>query len=675
MTLSVNRDQIANARLLNSSEAAVDAPHNGPPVIIIGGGPAGIRAAQELSRTGHKAILFNAERWQPYNRVKLTPLLSGDVQLGQVQQPVQFPGPGEVSLYSNNSIVDIDRIARTVTTKHGRVWPYSKLIIATGSRAYVPPIPGADIPGVYTFRNFDDVEKLVARSLSSRRCVVVGGGLLGLEAARGMSDRGIDTWVIEHEAYLMARQLDARGGELLGAAVERMGLHVLTGTRVVKFNGDTRLESIEVAGRDDPIACDSAIICTGIKPNMELARDVGLAVGRGIKVGATLQTSDPDIYAIGECAEFDGHIYGLVGPGFDQAVAASRHIAGGKGNYAGSVPATKLKIIGTDVFSMGDVEQVDQRSDVSTVSVEAEDGAVYRRLVLKRGRLIGAIALGDWTELSRLQEAIKSNGLIYPWQVQRFRSTGLVWPKTEPKSVKDWPRAATVCNCTGVTRGQIGDCIALGAQSLDEVKRDTGASTVCGSCRIHIGELLEAPAPREPVKAAKQIAVFSVLAAVAALLTFFLPIVPTATNIELRGFADVLFLDGFTKQVTGFTLLALTALAALLSLRKRIKSLGIWDFAGWRVFHVVVGVAALVVLFAHTGFRLGSNLNMWLMLTFLGLAVAGAVAGLATAFEHRVFEQPKTAARLRAASFWMHLVTFWPLPLLLAVHILTVYFY
>ena len=197
-------------------------------------------------------------------RVKLTPLLSGDVQLGQVQQPIQFPGPGEVALYSDNSIVDIDRAERPSRRSTGGYWPYSKLIIATGSRAYVPPIPGADIPGVYTFRNFDDVEKLVARSFSSRRCVVVGGGLLGLEAARGMSDRGVETWVVEHEAYLMARQLDARGGELLGAAVERMGLHVLYRIRGWRrFQADSRLAKRRTCRATSTIDCDTVIICTG----------------------------------------------------------------------------------------------------------------------------------------------------------------------------------------------------------------------------------------------------------------------------------------------------------------------------------------------------------------------------------------------------------------------------
>lgn len=677
MNLSLRSQAIASARKVDPSRAIAADPHSqgvDAPIVIVGGGPSGIRAAQELARAGCDSILFNAERWKPYNRVKLTPLLSGDVQLGQVTQPLSFPGPGKVTLYSDNSIVDIDRAARTVTTKLGRTWPYSKLVIAMGSRAHIPPIPGVNLPGVYTFRNFDDVEKLVARSFSSRRCVVVGGGLLGLEAARGMKDRGVETWVVEHEAHLMSRQLDARGGELLGTAIERMGVHVLVGSRVAAFEGDSRLERVAIAGGTS-IDCDTVIICTGIRPNMELARDIGLAVGRGIKVGPTLQTSDPDIYAIGECAEFQGHVYGLVGPGFDQAVTAARHIKGGKENYSGSVPATKLKIIGTDVFSMGDVEQVEQRRDVTTLMYENQDGSIYRRLVLKRGRLVGALALGDWVELNRLQEAVKARALLLPWQLRRFQSTGLVWPAGEPRSVKDWPRAATVCNCTGVTRGLIGDSIALGAVTLDDVKRETGASTVCGSCKTHIGELLESPPPREPVRAWVVIAALSLVAVLAASLTALLPIIPTASQIEARGLSDTLFLDSFTKQVTGYTLLTLSVLAAVLSLRKRISWLRLGGFNEWRVFHIAIGVIALIALFAHTGFRLGSNLNMWLMLTFLGLGLAGALAGVATAYEHRVFQSAKTAARLRSASFWMHIVAFWPFPLLLAVHILTVYFY
>lgn len=653
-------------------------PPTEPPVVIIGGGPSGIRVAQELSKSGSNAVLFNAERWQPYNRVKLTPLLSGDVQIGQVTQALNFNGPGNVALYSNTSVVAIDREAKTVTTKQGRVWPYSKLVICTGSRAHIPNIPGRDLAGVYTFRNFDDVEKLVARSMRSRHCVVVGGGLLGLEAARGMKERGVPTTVIEHEAFLMARQLDAKGGEHLADHVRQMGIDVLTGTSVKAFTGVERLQAVELSSGNS-IDCDTVILCTGVRPNMEFARDIGLQVGRAIKVDKNLRTSDPNIYAVGECAEFENQICGLVGPCYDQAIAAAHHIAGSKGRltvYKGSTPATKLKIVGIDVFSIGDVEQLEQRQDCRTITFEDNAKGLYRRIVIRRGQLVGAIAIGDWAEIGPLQEAVKTNKLLMPWQERRFARTGDIWPQREPASARDWPRSQTVCNCTGVNRGQIGDAIALGAQSIEDVKRDTGASTVCGSCGIHIAEILDAPAPREAVKGWRTLAAASLVALIGAIATYFLPVWPTATHIEARNFADTLFLESIPKQWTGYTLLALSSVAAILSLRKRIPLFSkLGGYNGWRIIHLLFGCIALGVLFAHTGFRLGANLNSWLMATFLCLALAGAFAGFTTAFEHTIGNSAKTAASLRKTSFWLHLIAFWPLPLLLTFHILIVYFY
>jgi nitrite reductase (NADH) large subunit len=644
----------------------------GDPVVVVGGGPSGIRVAQELARRGLATIVFNAERWPPYNRVKLTPLLSGEVQLGQVSQPLTFPGHGEVTLYSDHSIVDVDRSRKTVTGRFGRVWAYSKLVLCMGSRAHVPPIPGKDLAGVFTFRNFDDVEKLMARSLRARRAVVIGGGLLGLEAARGMARRGAETWVVEHERHLMARQLDARAGALLVRDIAGLGLAVRSGRSVKRIAGRERVEAIELSD-GERVPCDTVILCTGIRANIELARDIGLAVGRGIKVSASMQTTDPDIYAVGECAEFDGHIYGLVGPGFEQALVAAAHIAGEPATYAGSVPATKLKVVGTDVFSMGDVDQLEQRTDVVSQSFEDKDGKAYRRLVLRRGRVVGAIALGDWPEINRLQEAIRGRVRLWPWQRARFALSGNIWAERTPASVREWPRAATVCNCTGVTRGQIGDAIALGCSSVTDVKRDTGASTVCGTCGPLISELLGAAPARTPAEAFRPIAAASAAAGLLALVTLLLPVWPVARQIRARSIVDLLWLDGVWKQASGYTLLALSIIATLLSLRKRAVRLG--DFATWRVVHTAVGVATLLVLFLHTGFRLGSNLNKWLMLSFLGVALAGGAAGLATALEHRLFASAGEAARTRTLSFWLHLLALWPLPLLLAAHILSVYFY
>ncbi len=217
------------------------------PVIIIGGGPTGIRAAQELARRKVPVTIFNAERWKPYNRVKLTPLLAGDVQIGQVYQAPNFSPDSKVDQYTSHSIVDINTDAKVVTGQYGREFPYSKLIIATGSRAHIPPIKGIDRDGVYKFRNFDDTEQLIARTFSSRRTVVIGGGLLGLEAARGMANRDVETWIVEHESRLMARQLDQLGGELLADQIESLGLTVRVGHAVKEIHGNGRVEAVELS--------------------------------------------------------------------------------------------------------------------------------------------------------------------------------------------------------------------------------------------------------------------------------------------------------------------------------------------------------------------------------------------------------------------------------------------
>ena len=687
--LHLKRSTVVNAPWRVPAPVAANGPESLPvqgipamgdarPVVIVGGGPIGIRTAQELSRRGLHSLVFNAERWQPYNRVKLTPLLCGDAQLGQVMQPLTFPGPGRVDLYSEQSVVDIDRRAHTVTTRVGRVVSYSKLVLAVGSRAHIPPIPGRELSGVFSFRNIDDVERLVARSFRSRRTVVIGGGLLGLEAARGMARRGAETWVIEHNAHLMPNQLDAEAAGLLAARLAGMGLVVRTGARVAAIEGSARVEAIELAG-GDCVPCDTVIICTGIRANIELARDVGLAVGRGIKVSDRMVTSDPDIFAVGECAEHNQATCGLVGPGFEHAVVVADNIAGIDRTYGGSKPSTKLKLVGVDVFSMGDVEQLAQRRDVTTATFRDTQKSIYRTVVLRKGRLVGALGIGDWPEVSRLQEAIRSEARILPWQRFQFQRQGALWPGRQTAGVHEWPRQATVCNCTGVTRGQISDAIVLGAVTYEDVQRETGASTVCGSCRNHITDLLgDAPAV-EPVRWWRWLAGLSLAAAVLMALTLGLPAWPTAGSVAHIGLPDKLWLDGIWKQVSGYTLLAICALAATLSVRKRwvpralVRRLG--DYAGWRILHVGLGVGALIALFAHTGFRLGSNLNFWLMATFLATCLSGAAMGAATALEHTIGSLGLAGDHLRRLALWLHILALWPLPLLLGLHILSVYFY
>ncbi len=653
-------------------------PSDIPPTLVIGAGPAGLRVAEELSRAAAPVVLFNAERWHPYNRIKLTPFLIGEVQIGQVYQPQNAATDACISRYDGLRIREIDRENRVAVDDYGRAWPFSRLVIATGSRPHVPDIPGCTLDGVYTFRNFDDVERLVARSYRSTRTVVIGGGLLGLEAARGMSSKGVETWVLEHESRLLPRQLDQAAGDLVAAGMERLGITARTLTRVQAIEGNGRVERVALSS-GEVIPCDTVIVCAGVRANLEIARNAGLAVGRGITVDAHMKTDDPDIYAVGECAEFDGHCYGLVGPGLEQAQVCVDHILGRKGtDYAGSLPATRLKVVGIDVFSMGEVEQVDGDTRLNSVSWSDPAAGLYRRVIVRRGRVIGAIAIGKWAEINQLQQMIKTQARITPWQLRRLRTTGLLMKGEAPQSVRDWADAATVCNCTGVTRGMLGQAMAAGCTTLGDLQRATCASTVCGTCQPLLQDLLGSEAKAEPVGWSKSLLVFSGLAALLALITAFVPAWPYSESVQDKLRVDFLWIDPLIKQISGFTLLGFMVIAAVIGLRKRIKMFArLGGYNGWRLVHGIVGALLIAGLFVHTGFHLGDNLNGWLMGAFLALSALGALAGIVTAVEHRLLNGPLKGSKTapRAVPTWAHILLLWPIPLLLAAHVATVYFY
>ena len=274
------------------------------PIVVVGAGPAGMRAAEELIRRkpDTPVIVFGDERWRPYNRVRLTPLVVGEISLADVYFPELKAAAGQRVETIHRRVVAIDRAAKTVADSTGETHLYSSLVLATGSRPHVPAIPGIDKRNVFTFRDLDDAEKLLARVTSSRKVVVLGGGLLGLEAARGMHGRGVKTVVVEHERHLMPRQLNDRAAGLLADHIHGLGIEVITGDGVAEVLGQAAVEGVRLVGGRE-IACDTLVVCTGIRPNIELARQAELAVGRGIRVDDQMRTSDPDVYAVGECAE------------------------------------------------------------------------------------------------------------------------------------------------------------------------------------------------------------------------------------------------------------------------------------------------------------------------------------------------------------------------------------
>lgn len=639
------------------------------PIVVVGAGPVGVRFCQELARQSpqQSIILYGEEPWDPYNRVKLSSLLAGEMDEDAVSTRPAIDQLPQVETRYNTKVIDINPALRLIRDDRGRTQVYSSLILATGASPRIPTIEGIDMTGVYSFRNMRDVQYLKARQVRSRHVVVLGGGLLGLETARAMRTFNTRVTLIEHNTHLMFRQLDEPAAEILREHVMLQGIEVLLRDSIKTVNGSSVLESVTLrSGR--VINCDTLILATGIQPNISLAKEASIAIGRGIKVDEKMRTSHSGVYAIGECVEFNQRTYGTVSPGYEQAAVAASNISGRAASYVDSSSASRLKVVDCAVYSLGDID--DSARSFSTY--QYSEGDVYRRLNISRGRILGVVAMGPWDELGRIQEMVNSGRRIWPWQLARFKKYGHLWDE-ESQSVSSWSPQAVVCNCTGVTCGQIRTAIQEGCRTVEQISSQTGASSVCGTCRPLLVEIAGDQAPQQPERGYKPLIVGSTIALLLALLTFFSPRIPLPDTVQLSFEWHRLWTDTFVKQISGFTLLGLSVIAAIVSLRKRVKWVKFGDFTGWRIVHVVVGALIVIGLTLHTGFRLGDNLNFWLMLSYSGMLLSGAIIGGVIALQHRL--RASQVKALRGRFFWIHILLFWPLPALLCFHILKSYYY
>ena len=365
-------------------------------IVVVGNGMAAGRALEELfaRAPGRYAVtIFGAEPRVNYNRIMLSPVLSGEATYETIliHDEAWYERHG-VTLHRGVAITDIDRDARTVTAADGRVTPYDTLLLATGSSPFVPPIPGFDLAGVRAYRDLDDVTHMQAAARRGGRAVVIGGGLLGLEAAAGLAMQGMAVTVVHLMPTLMERQLDPEASALLQAAIESRGITVRCGASTAALLGEDRVTGVRFVDGEE-IPADLVVMAVGIRPNTGLATATGLAVKRGVLVDDGLRTSDPHILAVGECVEHRGLCYGLVAPLYEMATVVAARLAGDtEAAYAGSVTATKLKVTGITLFSAGDFAAGDDRDDLVLRDPAAGQ---YRRLVLRDGRLIGAVLYGD----------------------------------------------------------------------------------------------------------------------------------------------------------------------------------------------------------------------------------------------------------------------------------------
>jgi len=463
-------------------------------LVIIGNGMAPGRMLEhlfELVPNAYEVTIFNAEPRVNYDRIMLSPVLSGE----KTYEEIVIHGDGwyvehGIVLYKGHKIVAIDRAAKTVTSDQGVTESYDKLVIATGSVPFILPVPGANLPGVLTYRDLDDVQAMLLAAQSREKAVVIGGGLLGLEAAAGLNARGMDVTVLHLMPSLMERQLDAPAGFLLQRALEARGIKIVTKANTKAIHGANRVERVELAG-GTMIDCSLVIMAAGIKPNAALARDAGLTVNRGIVVDAGMATSDPDILALGECAEIDGQIYGLVAPLYEMArVAAARLAGNGEASFVHVDTPTKLKVTGIDLFSLGDFADGPNREEI--VLRDAAAG-VYKRLVIKDDRIIGTVLFGEtgdgawFNDLKKKQADISAmrDTLIFGLAYQGGASLDPM------AAVAALPDDAEICGCNGVCKGRItGKILEKGLTTLDDVRAHTKASSSCGTCTGLVEQLM-----------------------------------------------------------------------------------------------------------------------------------------------------------------------------------------
>ncbi len=389
-------------------------------LIIAGNGMAGMRAVEELLKLGvadrFSITVFGAEPRGNYNRILLSPVLSGEQQADDIMlhRPNWYTRRG-ITLHSGDPIVDIDRKRRVVRSSNGTLASYDRLIIATGSDPIVLPLPGNSLPGVVTFRDLDDVNRMLERSGAGRRAVVIGGGLLGLEAAHGLNLRGMKVTVVHLLDTLMERQLDASAGALLKAALEKRGIEFRMSARTQEIIGGERVTGLKFANGDE-VAADLVVMAVGVRPNIELAKKAHLACDRGILVDDTLQSYDPAIYAVGECVQHRRQTFGLVAPLWEQARICAQHIAEiGVSRFSGAINATQLKVSGIEVFSAGDFSEHANRE--SLVLADKRRG-IYKRVILEGNRVCGAVLFGDVREASRLRDLIADRTDIGPTRDQ-----------------------------------------------------------------------------------------------------------------------------------------------------------------------------------------------------------------------------------------------------------------
>ncbi len=514
-------------------------------LVIIGNGMAGVSVAEECLRLKPELpiTIFGDEPHVNYNRILLSDVLAGKRSMESIYlNPLAWYQEHKIDLRMGCRVTGIDVAAQTVTDAGGAVTPYGHLVIAVGAPAFVPPVPGRDRAGVHVFRSIADSEAIIAQAKPGRRAVVIGGGLLGLEAARGLINYGVTVTVVHLMDRLMEQQLDAIGGAMLKREIECLGLEVrlnATTTDILGDGGNGHASGVRLAD-GQVLPADLVVICAGVRPDLALAKAAGLATNRGILVDDQLRTSDPRIFAVGDVIEHRGRVYGLVAPLRDQArVVADTLLGAGTKRYEGTVCATTLKVAGVHVTSAGKFLTTPGDEDLAFMDTQA---GVYKKLVVRGPKLLGMILLGDNKDGPRLSKLIETGDDITMVKAQLLGVAGVAGAGTPAGLASPAVTMADsdlVCNCNTVTKGAIVTAIkGKGCKTRDEVAACTAASTGCGSCAQLVDDLIQmvnhAPVSSQPapMKGELELATFEATSASGLAMGMYPTAYPTKLEVD-----------------------------------------------------------------------------------------------------------------------------------------------
>lgn len=462
-------------------------------LVVIGNGMAGIGTVEQILKltSRFEITVFGSEPHPNYNRIMLSYVLEGSKQIDDIiLNDWNWYKDNGITLYTGTSVKRIDTETKEIVTEAGERFPYDKAIIATGSVPFILPIPGSDKEGVVGFRDISDCEQMREAAGTYKKAAVIGGGLLGLEAAKGLVGLGMDVTVVHLMEDLMERQLDHTAALMLKSELERQGIKFLMGAQTSELLGEERVTGLAFAD-GSTLDADFVVMAVGIKPNIAVAKESGLQVNRGVVVNDFMETSAPGVYSVGECTEHRGVCYGLVAPLFEQGSVLAKAISGAEtAAYEGSVVSTKLKISGVDVFSAGEFIE---RPEHTVISNKDDWKRTYKKILLQDGKFIGAVLFGDITDSAQLQKLVKQNADMTDELYTELMGGGCCGGGAKKTAtVETMSDDEIVCGCNGVTKKAIVDAITeKGLSTVDEIKAVTGATRSCGGCKPVVEQILQ----------------------------------------------------------------------------------------------------------------------------------------------------------------------------------------